>query len=317
MACLKNSEHAGNYLPCSGNACILPSCAQFLSEIAPVESLCRLLSKSREIHTSPGRGSIVYGSFSLAPLVLLQEYWAVLMIGLGLMLMVLAFFYQRQQFLRRTTELEYGLKQSMNRSLGAQLTPHFLYNVLNTINGSIMKGNTDESMRIVGEFSKLMRVVFNNSRKNLVSVKEELEAVRSYVDLELSRLENGFEFETSCSVGSENLLIPALFIQPLVENSIWHGLSNVDYRGKVVLSVTLRDSVVEVRVKDNGKGFSETAISKITSNRATALGVLFERMTLLKALYGPTVSMKIHSDKKVNPYTEVVITFPQILTPHE
>jgi len=313
-ACLKELELPGGGCIRSDTALASLSFPSYPGVTAATDFYPSFMSFSRDSADYP-TDDVVSDSMTLAPLVMLQEYWSVLMVGLGFTLALLAFLYQRQQFLRRTTELEYGLKQSMNRSLGAQLTPHFLYNVLNTINGSIMKGNTDESMRIIGEFSKLMRVVFNNSRKNLVSVKEELEAVRSYIDLELSRLENGFEFEASCATGAENLMIPTLFIQPLVENSIWHGLSNIDYRGKVMLTVSLRDSLVEVRVKDNGKGFSEAAINKIVSNKASALGVLFERMTLLKALYGPSVSMKIHSDKKVSPHTEVIVTFPQINTP--
>lgn len=240
---------------------------------------------------------------------------AVFIMAVALTLALVTIVFQHFNYMRRFAELKQVVKQAENKALGAQLTPHFLYNVLNTVTGSIVRGNIDESLSVMGHFSHLMRQVFRNSRKHLIPIQDELQAVVSYVDLELTRLENAFTCEINCPDEAKGLYIPSLFIQPLVENSIWHGIATQGQWSKILIDIALVEKQVVISICNNGNPIKEDTTIKVHLNKASALSVLRERVNALKPIYGPSTSLKIVPNNCGEYCTSAILTFPQIRNP--
>lgn len=148
--------------------------------------------------------------------------------------------------------------ESQLAALQARMNPHFTFNAINSIQNYILKKNEDEAYHYLARFGKLIRKVLNNSRKSSVSLHEELETIRLYVELEQLRFRNSFEFfnEISDQINAHEVQIPAMVIQPYVENAIVHGLMHLDpgKKGVIRLKAELGEGALKITIEDNGVG---------------------------------------------------------------
>src|SRR6188508_2969786 len=112
------------------------------------------------------------------------------------------------------------------QALRAQMNPHFMFNSLNSINNFILKNDPDNASDYLTKFSRLMRLILDNSRSEWVLLENELKALQLYIELEAVRFDNAFKYsmEVTKDVDPETMMVPPLIIQPYVENAIWHGL---------------------------------------------------------------------------------------------
>lgn len=179
--------------------------------------------------------------------------------ALSLLLILIAFailFLRRQSKLKqqkKTAELE-------NKALRAQMNPHFIFNALNSIQRIYVEGNIEKANDFMGDFAQLMRKVLENSGNSKISIHEELETLRLYLDLEKLRCKNKFMYTISVdeNISVFNAQIPPLIIQPFVENAIWHGvlpLTNNEGEINISLKQKSTDSVL-ITISDNGVGIS-------------------------------------------------------------
>lgn len=153
---------------------------------------------------------------------------------------------------RKMNELE-------NKALRAQMNPHFLFNTLNSINHYILNNETNEASHYLTRFSKLVRLVLDNSRKEWISLERELEALNIYLELEMMRRNNEFDYSISVRKGVEagSFVVPPLILQPFVENAIWHGLSSISKEGFIeIVIVPEGDDGVCITIEDNGIGYT-------------------------------------------------------------
>ena len=123
------------------------------------------------------------------------------------------------EFKHRTTELEM-------QALRAQMNPHFIFNSLNSINMFILENNKLQASEYLSKFSRLIRLILQNSQEAFIPLESELEALQLYLELESLRFENKFEYKIAVDddVDTTVLKVPPLIIQPYAENAIWHGL---------------------------------------------------------------------------------------------
>ena len=178
-----------------------------------------------------------------------------------LLLFVFGFFLyyrQKRESVIRETELElrYEKAEMEMRALRAQVNPHFIFNCLNSIQYAIHQNKNELAERYLVKFSRLIRKVLEFSSSTYVSLSEDIEVMNLYVELEKMRLENQFTHEVNVhdDIDPEVVLIPSLLIQPLVENSIWHGLNNrVDKKGKLNIDYYLNESKLTCVITDNGR----------------------------------------------------------------
>lgn len=174
------------------------------------------------------------------------------------------------------TEINKLIAESQLTALQAQMNPHFIFNAINSIQRYILQNNQQEAYDYLAKFSRLIRLVLNNSQEKVLSLKQELDIICLYVELEQLRFDSKFEFTISKTDGvNEDVLnVPCLLIQPYVENAIWHGLMNLDKnkKGKLSIDLILQGELLKITIEDNGVG-RELAKSYKAENGEKAMGM--------------------------------------------
>ena len=157
--------------------------------------------------------------------------------------------------------LKNEISETELKALRAQMNPHFIFNSLNSIADYINKNDTKSADYYLAKFAKLMRGILENSLEKEIPLSEELKILESYIQLEMSRLQNkfGYEITTAENINPENVFVPPMILQPFVENSIWHGLSKKDNGGKITISVSKTGNLLNCIVEDNGIGRKKSA----------------------------------------------------------
>ena len=145
-------------------------------------------------------------------------------------------------------------------ALQSQMNPHFLFNSLNSINNFIIKSQVEKASDYITKFSKLIREILKNSTKNTISLAEELSNLKIYVLLENIRIEGGFTYnvEIDQALNPELIKVPPLFLQPYVENSIWHGLTHIEGDKKIDLVISKINKSIKFEIIDNGIGYTKS-----------------------------------------------------------
>ncbi|MBL7857092.1 MAG: PAS domain S-box protein [Cyclobacteriaceae bacterium] len=141
-------------------------------------------------------------------------------------------------------------------ALRSVMNPHFIFNVLNSIQFFIAKNDRLNAINYLSMFSKLIRSILTHSVDNKIKLSDELELLRNYTQLEMTRFENKFDFRLNVDdqVDVDSIEIPSLLIQPYVENAILHGLYNKQERGMLTINVHEKDEAIIFEIEDNGIG---------------------------------------------------------------
>ena len=154
-------------------------------------------------------------------------------------------------------EIKKMLAESQLMALRAQMNPHFVFNCLNSIQECIVTNKYKEATTYLNKFSKLFRMVLNNSGKNLVTVEEEKNVLELYLELEYMRFENKFNYVIYMDedLEADEILIPSMLLQPYVENALWHGLMHKEgERILVIRFEKVNDDIFRCSIDDNGIG---------------------------------------------------------------
>ncbi len=141
-------------------------------------------------------------------------------------------------------------------ALRAQMNPHFVFNAINSVQYFITNNDPDSSQKYLSKFAKLIRYVVDNSKLTTIPVKQEIEALTLYLELEGLRFGDRFEYTiiVDSKIDVEYMQIPSMLIQPYVENAIWHGIMHKKGNGKIVITLEKQDSGLHCTIEDNGIG---------------------------------------------------------------
>lgn len=156
----------------------------------------------------------------------------------------------------RTAELEAGLAQARLQALQMQLNPHFLFNTLHSIS-ALMHQDVEGADRMISRFGDLLRLALENTDVQEVPLREELDFLRSYLDIEQTRF--GSRLAVRLDIDPETLeaLVPNLVLQPLVENAIQHGIEPHARPGHIELRARREEQRLLLQVRDNGDGLAD------------------------------------------------------------
>ena len=178
----------------------------------------------------------------------LQIYWAV--VGVWS-----AYNYYRKYRERelQTSKLEARLAQSRLQVLKMQLHPHFLFNALNAISELIHR-DPDAADRMLTDLSDLLRMSFENLEVQEVSLKQELEFLHKYIEIEQMRFHDRLVVEMQIAPETLDATVPNMILQPIVENAIKHGISPRASGGRIDIETTRKNGHLEIKVQDNGLG---------------------------------------------------------------
>ena len=189
----------------------------------------------------------------------------------------------RQYKLNSLLELNKNLQ---SQALRAQMDPHFIFNALNSIQNFIISKETNAAMGYVSKFSKLMRQTLEGSMKEKVTVEEELDMLKNYLDLEKLRFDKLFDysFETDDSIDLANTEIPSMLLQPYLENAILHGLRHKQTGGCLRITLLNQFEYLLCVIEDNGIGRERSAIINAERHKHRSAGtqVTNTRLSLLQ-----------------------------------
>src|ERR1051326_355540 len=174
-------------------------------------------------------------------------------------------------------EAEKQLTEVEMQALRAQMNPHFIFNSLNSINRFILQNNRAQASEYLTKFSKLVRMILQNSQASLISLESELESLGLYLEMEALRFNYHFNYKISVpkDLDIEMLKVPPLIIQPYVENAIWHGLMHKEEKGQLDIEVSQENDHLFFKITDDGIGrkmATELASKSATKHKSMGLG---------------------------------------------
>jgi hypothetical protein len=206
---------------------------------------------------------LVGGSFFyLFGAVLSMLLWNVRYIMIGTAVEVFIFSIGMGYRIKIVEQTRQFIENEMNKlrltALRAQMNPHFIFNSLNSIRAYIISNKTQKASDYLNKFARLIRLILHYSSKDFISLKEELEALALYVELEQMRFRDdfGFALKVVSDVDKENWQVPPLILQPYVENAIVHGLAPKNGVKELLVEVSKSNSNLCFVIRDNGVGRS-------------------------------------------------------------
>jgi LytS/YehU family sensor histidine kinase len=225
----------------------------------------------------------------------------------GLLLLSLAIFIlilsrARINNKRRISEMNHKIAEIRQANLRQQMNPHFIFNTLNSIQYYMYQHDKLATNNYLTKFSSLMRKVLENSQHTSVPLRDELDALKLYLDLEIIRFKDKFTYNITVDEELDTLLykVPTMLIQPYVENSICHGLIPAENKGYINIDLKLKDDYISCTIEDNGIG-RDAAMGRKSKNENNhnSLGtqIVSSRLDLVNALYGTSLKT-IYTDLK-------------------
>ncbi len=248
-------------------------------------------------------------------------WWFRTVCSVVLLVVLIVFYRLRIKRIVDRNQLLTELNKSRQTALSAQMEPHFIFNSLNSIQNYILHNNKLDANKYLSKFSSLMRLTLDNSKEMYVPLETELTALKLYVELEALRFKEKIEYKiyVDPEVDTKEYKVPALLIQPYVENAIWHGLMNKeDGIGKLEIELRKINTQLVCTVTDNGIGRKRSAeINKSEHLEKSSEGMALtqKRIELSNAVYMQNMSVTILDliDEQHNPAgTRIEIVLPII-----
>lgn len=233
-----------------------------------------------------------------------QTWWFYLLCVLAVSGLVILFFKQRIQRertknYREQLEFKSRLLVLEQQSLNASMNRHFIFNSLNSIQYFINTQDKVLANRYLTNFAKLIRKNLDSSTEenNMVPLSEELERLQLYLSLESMRFRNRFEYEIQTKdIDTENVYVPAMLLQPFVENSIIHGILPVEDRvGMIRIEVEKFENQLQIKIQDNGIGIDFSREKKkgdLGDHRSQGMEITSKRIELLQKLSDQNFELK-------------------------
>ncbi len=228
-------------------------------------------------------------------------YWGIVFVGKGL-----EYFRGFNNEKIRVAQLSSQLSEAQLSALKMQIHPHFLFNTLNSIVGLIQEDkNSAEAMTT--KLSDFLRMTLQNAGEPMVTLKQEFYFLKTYLDIEKVRFQERLSTEFVYDESIISAKIPNLILQPLVENSIKHGISRKKENGRIEISAHQSENRLILKVVDNGNHSEKNADVFLTSN-GNGLG-LKNTEARLRQIYGENFSLKILKDNETGTCVSINIPF--------
>lgn len=250
-----------------------------------------------------------------------QQWWfylALLFVGAFIIYMIILYRVRELKLQRKAAELE-------QRFLRSQMNPHFIFNSLGAIQSFIFKNEPLEAATYLSNFSELVRLILDNSRQDLIPLETELKTLSHYLDLQLLRFEEKFEYqlEVDDELKSEQLLIPPMLAQPFIENSIEHAFAGMKEKGLLKVCFRSVNNQIQLICEDNGMGIQASLKKKKGNHKkhqSLATKITRERIKVLNKIYPAKIELDIIDLKNIlkeKSGTRVVFTIPSSSYKHK
>ncbi len=261
-------------------------------------------------------------NFNISPPVY-KRWWFIILTIIIVTGILYLIYYNRITEIKNKNKLKNNINEYKQQILRQQMNPHFIFNTLNSIQYFLLEKDTDSSLDYLSKFAKLMRLILENTQHTVIAIDDEINALELYLELESLRFEDNFSFNINIDnrINTLDWKMPALLLQPYVENSIKHGFTKIldNKKGLISIDMTLVNNHILCSVEDNGIGRKKANIINLEkSNTHKSLGskITADRVYLLNSLYGENINVKYIDKKDDNNQaqgTRVEIIIPVII----
>ncbi|MBI5914459.1 MAG: histidine kinase [Bacteroidetes bacterium] len=227
-----------------------------------------------------------------------NTWWFNTSLAVLLALIAYAILRYRIAQIREKAQLNTRVAENKMAALRSQMNPHFIFNSLQTVNGFISRQDLRGAIEYVNQFARLMRVILENSRVNVISLESEIELLELYLQIEAKRFSQPLTY--SITAGNEldtfSTEIPPMLLQPFVENAIKHGLFHKKTPGHIAISFQRENGGLKCSVEDNGIGRAKSAQlndQQGRSHKSRGLEIVNERLEIIRASRPGNYTVKI------------------------
>lgn len=184
------------------------------------------------------------------------------------------------------------------RSLRSQMNPHFIFNALNSVNLYISQKDERTANKYLTDFSRLMRLVLEQSQKDFITLQNEMDMISLYMRLEHDRFKDKFNYELEIDedLDPENVFLPPMLVQPYIENAIWHGLRYKETEGKLLVKYECFEQCIKVVVEDDGIGREKSQELKTKNQlktKSTGMYNIENRLKIINDMYKMNIQLKV------------------------
>lgn len=220
---------------------------------------------------------------------------------------------------KERADLNKRIAQVEMSALRAQMNPHFIFNCLNSIHNFTFDNDSENASIYLTKFSKLIRLVLENSRSERITLQNELAALALYIELESLRFKEKVQYAITVdtAIDTKYIKIPPLLLQPYVENAIWHGLLHKKEGGIVTIDVKMLDeSNLCIIITDNGIGRERASLLQSKTaikHKSFGMQITFERINMINELYNTKTKIQIidlHNENNEPCGTKVILEIP-------
>jgi ligand-binding sensor domain-containing protein/two-component sensor histidine kinase len=244
-------------------------------------------------------------------------WWFILLeISIIFIIIFLSFRYWKNKIEKREREkasVNQEISEFKMTALRSQMNPHFIFNAIGSIQHYILKNEVKQSYNYLSKFSMLIRNILNNSRQEYISLTQEINTLRLYIELEQIRFTHPFQLKIEIDEELDmEMDMPTMLIQPYVENSIWHGLMPKESGGILELSFKKRGDSMLVIIRDNGMG--RQIVDPEKKHASKGMSITEQRISILtstnkKKFTTTIIDLKDENGNSIGTEVNLVIPF--------
>ncbi len=245
------------------------------------------------------RGKTIEILFTVTP-PFYKAKWFLVILSIVVILVTMFLVNLRIKSIREKEEKNTAVNKKISelnlKALRSQMNPHFTFNVLNSIQYYVAKKDTEQALQYISKFSRLIRMILEQSRSLYISLDDEIKMLTLYLELEELRFENKFTYSVvfDQDLDLRSVSIPSMLIQPIVENAVKHGVEFKKGEARIEIQFKLSASVLTCEVKDNGIG--RNAVEKMKPDReykSIGMDIIKDRIEALNLLLSGNFKTKV------------------------
>ncbi len=229
----------------------------------------------------------------------------------GALYLALAHSRDLQQMMVHSRRLEQLNRESELRALRYQLNPHFVFNALNSVSSLIIDRKNQQAEKLVDDLADYMRAVLTDGAQDMVAVEQEIAQQVRYLEIERMRFPDRLNYTVDIDSAANGWSIPALIIQPLIENAVKYGVSGTDQPVNIIISAHREGDRLRISIANDGRVQTSTGLAQDrTAGTGTGLINIQDR---LKALYGQNASLLLANNKAGMATATIVLPDPSLI----
>ncbi|WP_442265849.1 histidine kinase [Tenacibaculum sp. ZS6-P6] len=235
-----------------------------------------------------------------------KKWWFYLLISTGILLIIIYFFWLKLK--NEKSKIKSAIIEQ--KLLRSQMTPHFIFNSLSILQGMILNKEDKKSISYLSKFSKLLRVILENSRDKTVLLSKELDALKNYISLQNLENENyEFTITVDSSLKEMAIKIPPMLIQPFVENAIEHAFTNLQENRQINIKLIYKERKLICTIIDNGIGIDSFQKKNFHDKKSLSTLITSERIKMLSKDFNMKSSITIEDRRKYNEQGTIVTIY--------